>query len=472
MLFNSFEFLVFLPLFFGFYWFVFKNSLQMQNIFVFVASYFFYAWWDWRFLFLITLSSSFGFLFGLFVERLAPKQQKVFLSIVITINLLFLGVFKYYNFFVTSFESLFMSLGYQMDLVTLNVLLPAGISFYTFHNISYIVDVYRKDIKPTKDPIIYLSFMSYFPQLIAGPIQRAKDLIPQFEKKREFRYSQAVEGLQQALWGFFKKIVIADNCATLVNEIFAKHESLSVVELFLGIFYFAWQIYGDFSGYTDIALGVSKLFGINLTTNFKTPYFARTIPEFWRKWHISLTTWFKDYLYIPLGGNQKGFTRTIMNTLIIFLVSGIWHGANWTFVIWGLLNALFFIPYLIFPALNIKRKEYVLSDVLNIAFTFLLICFSWIFFRAETIHEGLSYAEHLFSAQLFPGSFNYFSPYKVMPLLVIFISMEFFLFKVDGYRYVASKKTWLNWLVYIVLIVTILYNIQFFTESQFIYFQF
>ena len=423
MLFNSFEFLIFLPIVFLLYWFVFdyalrscKHQLLWQNLFVVIASYIFYGWWDWRFLILIAITTILSFLSGLGIER-APTQRgkKTVMIANIVVNLGILGVYKYYDFFAREFAELF---GIESDFLLLHLILPVGISFYTFQALSYSIDVYRKQIEPTHDVVAFTAFLSFFPQLVAGPIERATNLLPQFQKKRTFDYAQAVDGMRQILWGLFKKIVVADNCATYVDSVFADISNHSGSTLLLAAVLFTFQIYGDFSGYSDIAIGTAKLFGIKLMRNFNVPYFSRDIAEFWRRWHISLTTWFRDYVYIPLGGSRpvvpewikaKGERRearytkwiAVRNTFVIFLLSGFWHGANWTFVLWGAYHALLFVPLLLMgknrryrdtvatitlPNGTIKTKWLPsLKEVGQMFLTFALAVFGWIIFRADSV---------------------------------------------------------------------------------------
>lgn len=358
MLFNSIEFAIFLPIVFLLYWFVFNRNLKVQNAFIVAASYFFYGCWDWRFLILIAFTSLCSWASGLLIEkyRSLGKQgaAKAVNASNITVNLLILGVFKYYDFFATSFARAF--LGGNTDGILLHVILPVGISFYTFQALSYSIDVYRAKLAPTRDPVAFFAFVCFFPQLVAGPIERATNLLPQFQSSREFDYDTAVDGCRQMLWGLFKKVVIADNCALYVNKVFGNWQDQYGSTLLLAAILFAFQIYGDFSGYSDIAIGTSKLFGIRLKRNFNVPYFSRDIAEFWRRWHISLTTWFRDYLYIPLGGSRCSKPKIIRNTFIIFLVSGLWYGANWTFVAWGAYHALLFLP-LILSGSNRKYRD-------------------------------------------------------------------------------------------------------------------
>ncbi len=404
-----------------------REKLKAQNFFILVASYFFYGWWDWRFLGLIFLSSIVDYLLGLEIAKTeSPKKRKTLLSLSLLMNLGALGFFKYYNFFVDSFITAFDGIGFDLHASSLNIILPVGISFYTFQTLSYTIDIYRKKTQPTSDVIAFFSFVSFFPQLVAGPIERASNLLPQFFKKRTFNYEQAVDGLRQMLFGFFKKMVIADNCAIFVDEIFNSHEVLSGSTLLLGAIYFAFQIYGDFSGYSDIAIGTAKLFGFDLMVNFRTPYFSRDIAEFWRRWHISLSTWFRDYVYIPLGGSKNGVVSSLKNIIIIFVVSGFWHGANWTFIFWGFLNALFFIPLLLLGR-NRKNLDSVaqnkflpsFKEVFQMGSTFLITCVAWVFFRADSLSHAFSYLGNMFDLSLFsPPSHTKYLLY-IVPFVVV-----------------------------------------------------
>jgi alginate O-acetyltransferase complex protein AlgI len=355
MLFNSIGFAIFLPVVFFLYWFVAKKNHRYQNILLFIASYFFYACWDWRFLFLLFFSTLLDYFTGLkMAGSKNVRSKKIWFWLSIIINLGFLGFFKYYNFFVTSFAEAALQLGFHLDIWTLSVILPVGISFYTFHGLSYVIDVYKNKIEVERNFIDYSVFVSFFPLLVAGPIERATHLLPQIKQERAFDYRKAIDGLKQILWGLFKKIVIADQCGQYANMIFDNSDNYSGSTLVLGAIFFSFQIYGDFSGYSDIALGTARLFGIELLRNFAFPYFSRDIAEFWRRWHISLSNWFRDYLYIPLGGSKGGIWMKVRNTFIIFLVSGFWHGANWTFIAWGALNAIYFMPLLL---LNKNREN-------------------------------------------------------------------------------------------------------------------
>ena len=412
MLFNSFEFLVFLPIVFMLYWFVFRGR-RWQNLLVVTASYVFYGWWDWRFLLLIALTSLCVYGSGLLLEHYEGRRrrQQIVCIVNIVFNLGILGVFKYYNFFVENLDALFDMMGYHLDWVTMIVILPVGISFYTFQALSYTIDVYQKRLPATHDIIEFLAYISFFPQLVAGPIERATNLLPQFQRRRQFDYAKAVDGMRQMLWGFLKKLVIADNCATVVNEYWNHYQDLPGVSLFLMGVLFTFQIYCDFSGYSDIAIGCARLFGFNLMRNFNFPYFSRSIPEFWRRWHISLTTWFRDYIYFPLGGSRCDKWKIIRNVYIVWGVSGLWHGANWTFVCWGLFHATLLAIYNIF-GINTKYKQVVaygkylpnIRETMQIALTFFLTVIGWIIFRAESMTQAVDFLTAMVSNRFFDAS--------------------------------------------------------------------
>jgi alginate O-acetyltransferase complex protein AlgI len=434
MLFNSFNFALFLPIVFILYWFVTNRNLKLQNALLLLSSYFFYACWDWRFLFLLMFSTLLDYFTGIkMYESGTLKIKKFWFWLSISINLGFLGLFKYFNFFADSFANAVSNVGFQVHPWTLSVILPVGISFYTFHGLSYVIDIYKDRIKPERNFIDYSVFVSFFPLLVAGPIERATHLLPQIQRKRTFDYAQAMDGLKQILWGLFKKMVIADNCAKYANDIFNHSGDFSGSMLVLGAVFFTFQIYGDFSGYSDIALGTARLFGIELLKNFNFPYFSRDIAEFWRRWHISLSTWFRDYLYIPLGGSKGGTLVKVRNTFIIFLVSGFWHGANWTFIAWGFLNALYIMPSILF-ATNRNNMDTVaagrifptLRELFQMLTTFGLTVFAWIFFRAESIGHAFSYIKDIFSKSLFSApKFNGDKgPLITIALIVVFILME------------------------------------------------
>ena len=402
MLFNSFEFLLFLPAVFAVYWSLGRH-LRIQNLFVVAASYAFYGWWDWRFLVLIAFTSAWSYAVGLVeLKRWDEKSSKALLVASLLVNLGILGYFKYCNFFIDQAVCLMGALGYKPHLPSLKVVLPVGISFYTFQALSYTIDVYRRQIRPTRDPFAFFAFISFFPQLVAGPIERATNLLPQFLKPRTFDYPLAVLGCRQMLWGFFKKMVVADNCAVVANHILNDHAQSNGIAIWLGVALFSIQIYCDFSGYSDIAIGCSRLFGIRLMRNFAFPYFSRDIAEFWRRWHISLTTWFRDYLYIPLGGSRCAKWKQVRNTFAIFLVSGLWHGANWTFVCWGAFHAMLFLPLLL-GGRNRRHLDQTASgsslpstgELSAMALTFLLAVIGWTFFRAQDMGECTRWLCHM-----------------------------------------------------------------------------
>ncbi|WP_291102554.1 MULTISPECIES: MBOAT family O-acyltransferase [unclassified Flavobacterium] len=478
MLFNALQFLLFLPIVFMVYWWVNKKSLQLQNLLLLVASYFFYGCWDWRFLFLLLFSTALDYFTAIKMVEAKNKGNKIFwfwLSIIV--NLGFLGVLKYYNFFADSFAEALSGLGIQTNFWTLKVILPVGISFYTFHGLSYVIDIYKGRIQPEKNIITYSLFVAYFPLLVAGPIERATHLLPQIRKRRFFDYNTAIDGVHQIIWGLFKKVVIADNCALYVNDIFDNYQSMNSLSLFLGAIYFSFQIYGDFSGYSDIAVGTSKLFGIDLLRNFNYPCFSRDIAEFWRRWHISLSSWFRDYLYIPLGGSKGGMWMKIRNTFIIFLVSGFWHGANWTFIVWGALHAAYFLPLLItqnnrnnLDSVARGKSLPTFKELASMVFTFSLTTFAWIFFRAKTVSEACSYIKNMFSFN-FNGKIQFldFERYSIELLLLLglFVVLEWN--SREREHFISGK--WVT--VKAILILTaILILGAFSSPSDFIYFQF
>ena len=480
MLFNSFEFLVFLPIVFLLYWFVFRGR-RWQNLLVVVASYVFYGWWDWRFLLLIALTSLCSFGSGLLLEQYEGqrRKQQTVSAANIVLNLGILGVFKYYNFFIENLDALFGMMGYHLDWVTMNVILPVGISFYTFQALSYTIDVYQKKLPATHDIVEFFAYISFFPQLVAGPIERATNLLPQFQQQRHFDYAKAVDGMRQMLWGFLKKLVIADNCATVVNEYWDQYAELPGLALFILGVLFTFQIYCDFSGYSDIAIGCARLFGFNLMRNFNFPYFSRSIPEFWRRWHISLTTWFRDYIYFPLGGSRCDKWKIIRNVYIVWGISGLWHGANWTFVCWGLFHATLLAIYNLF-GINTKYKNVVaygrylpnIKETLLIVLTFFLAVIGWIIFRAESMTQAVEYLSAMVTNRIFDASLLYGKAHLCFGFILLLIewlqrdkqhALQFSRNYPFNYRLV-------RWgIYYLILSIIIKYS----GESQtFIYFQF
>ena len=480
MLFNSLDFAIFLPIVFALYWFIFSGSLKFRNLLICTASYVFYGWWDWRFLSLILFSTLVDYSVGVLLNKQNNKaKRKALLWTSILVNLGFLGFFKYYNFFLDNFITAFTFFGIEFNANTLNIILPVGISFYTFQTLSYTIDVYNRKMQPTKDFIAFAAFVSFFPQLVAGPIERASNLLPQFYKKRTFDYGKAVDGMRQILWGLFKKVVIADNCAEYANMIFNNSADYSGSTLVIGALFFAFQIYGDFSGYSDIAIGTARLFGFNLMRNFAFPYFSRDIAEFWRRWHISLSTWFRDYLYIPLGGSRGGTWMKVRNTFIIFIVSGFWHGANWTFIVWGALNALYFLPIML-SGKNRHNIEIVakgglfpnIKEIIQISITFGLTLLAWVFFRAENVGHAFSYLSGIFTKSIF--SLPTVFPIITIGLILLGIVIEWLQReKQHGLEFSKEDKFMtkpLRWLIYIGLILLIFTFGG--TQQEFIYFQF
>lgn len=483
MLFNSLDFAIFLPIVFLLYWFVAQKNLKLQNALIVVASYVFYGWWDWRFLSLIIFSTVVDYLVG---QKLRTEEQqskrKVLLWTSIIVNLGFLGFFKYYNFFLENFVDAFSLFGMQINTNSLNIILPVGISFYTFQTLSYTIDVYKRKLEPTQNFIAFSAFVCFFPQLVAGPIERATNLLPQFFKKRTFEYHKAVDGMRQILWGLFKKVVIADNCAEFANQIFNNSADMNGSTLALGAIFFTFQIYGDFSGYSDIAIGTSRLFGFDLKQNFATPYFSRDIAEFWRRWHISLSTWFRDYLYIPLGGSRGGTWMKVRNTFVIFLVSGFWHGANWTFIIWGALNAIYFLPLLLTnnnrKNLGVVAEGKILPsfrELFAMLSTFSLTVFAWIFFRADNITNAFNYILGIFSNTLFevPRFYAMRDALMSLSLIIVFLIIEWVgrekKFAIQNIGSISNN--YIRYSLYFIIVFSILYFGSF-KKNEFIYFQF
>ena len=482
MLFNSFEFLVFLPIVFLLYWLVFKWR-QTQNVFIVVASYVFYGWWAWRFLVLIFITTLLSYLSGILIERYRDKAKWI-CGTNIAINIGILCYYKYVNFFADNLEALINQFGYQLDWVTLDVILPVGISFYTFQALSYTIDVYRRDTNATKDFIAFTSFISFFPQLVAGPIERSTNLLPQFLKPRRFDYTNAVIGMRQILWGFFKKLIIADNCAQLANSIFDNYQDCNASLLLLGAIFFTFQIYGDFSGYSDIAIGTARLFGVNLMKNFNLPYFSRDIAEFWRRWHISLNNWFIDYVYIPLGGSRGTKAIVIRNILIVFFLSGLWHGANWTFVVWGLYNGII-IALLTLLNLNHKRSAIIsekrffppLKEFVQIFITFVLVVIGWIFFRAEDLTQAVDYIANLCNSSIvsIPNfrdlGLSFIKLTYTLFFIVLLQLIDWIQRKQDfGLEISNVKYRPIRWSIYIIFL--LIFSVFAGGQEAFIYFQF
>ena len=474
MLFNSSNFLLFFPVVFILYWLVSKKVV-LQNWVLLVSSAIFYAFWDWRFLFLLAFSIGLDYVSGIQINKSTDqKTRKLWFISSIAVNLIFLGFFKYFNFFIASFTEVLNGFGLQVNPGVLNILLPVGISFYTFHGLSYVIDIYKNRITAEKSLVKYSLFVAYFPLLVAGPIERATHLLPQLGIKRNFSYELAVKGCRQILWGFFKKIVIADNCAEYVNIIFADYGDFNGVTLFVGALLFAFQIYGDFSGYSDIALGISRLFGIELLKNFSFPYFSTSIADFWKKWHISLSSWFRDYVYIPLGGSRQGKMMQLRNVMIIFTLSGFWHGANLTYIVWGFFHGLLFIPSIWMS----EQKKIVFSGKVmqgfitagKIVSTFIAVTLLWVLFRAETIEKGVSYILTIFSSPLAKPTIL---PKMLFALIGTMMLVEWFgrknNYALENMKWIPYK--FVRWFIYAILI-TILFLFMETKETPFIYFQF
>ncbi|NER16874.1 MBOAT family O-acyltransferase [Spongiivirga citrea] len=468
MLFTSFDFAFFLPIVFLLYWIFYKN-IKVQNVIIVLASYVFYGWWDWRFLSLIFISSLVDFLVGRELAKVESKKgRKGLLLISLTVNIGFLAFFKYFNFFLDNFYSIFTFFGQSFNGQLFNIVLPVGISFYTFQTLSYTIDIYRNKLRPTKDPIAFFAFVSFFPQLVAGPIERASNLLPQFASKRFIDDKTFSYGFKLMVWGFFLKLVVADRAAIYVNAVYNNVESHDGLTFIMATVLFAFQIYGDFAGYSLIAIGTAKLFGFDLMTNFKRPYFARSVSEFWGRWHISLSTWFRDYVYIPLGGNRTSKQRWLYNLFITFVISGLWHGANWTFIIWGALNGAYLILEVLF---NKKRR----SGIHNVLLTFILICFSWVFFRSNTVGDSFLIVKDIFTnpGDLYIGigddiTAPIYAVLGITLLLLFEVRREYFTNLLSAFwnRYQLVRMTGYSIIIFLILYLGV------FNESQFIYFQF
>jgi alginate O-acetyltransferase complex protein AlgI len=478
MLFNSISFLIFLPVVFLLYWFIFNKSLKWQNILVLTASYVFYGWWSWKFLLLLMFSTGLDYLYGFGVASENKTKSKIFLWLGIINNLGFLAIFKYYNFFAEQFQQTANLVGFHFNPVFLDVALPVGISFYTFHGMSYVFDIYRKQRAPVTNFVDYAVFVSFFPLLVAGPIERANHLLPQVQSKRTFKYTQAIEGCRLILWGMFKKVVIADSLAVIADNVFENYAQYNALSLIVGAIAFSFQIYCDFSGYSDIAMGTAKLFGFELLSNFKFPYFSRNIGEFWRRWHISLSSWFKDYLYIPLGGSREGKLKAVRNTFIIFLVSGFWHGASWNYVAWGFIHACGFLPLLLLNR-NRQHVDNVVAEkrslptgreLVQMLGTFCFVTFAWVFFRSPSLKSGWAYITHIVTDTLAnPG--NYLTVPKGLSSLVFivpFLVMDWSFRRNE--RNLDIKSPFLRIAFYLILGLLIFF--YFGKRSSFIYFQF
>jgi D-alanyl-lipoteichoic acid acyltransferase DltB (MBOAT superfamily) len=473
MSFTSFAFLFFLPVVFVVYW-ILQSHLRLQNLWVVIASYVFYSWWDVRFLLLIIITSCSSYGSALLISR-NPSRRGLILWLNILLNLGILACFKYYNFFADSLRDIGETIGVDFSIPELSIILPVGISFYTFQSLGYVLDVYRGKAKPATDIIAFLAFVSFFPQLVAGPIERATSLLPQMLSRRYFNRNDAVDGLRQTLWGVFKKMVIADSCAMAVNQVWDTWQDATGTMLLMGMLLFTFQIYCDFSGYSDIAIGVSKLFGIRLCDNFRCPYFSRNMTEFWRRWHISLMTWFRDYVYIPLGGSHGGKGRTIVNIFVVFLLSGLWHGANWTFVTWGFYHAFLLVLLLLF---NRKKQRYddpaSFRQLPSVLLTLTLVAIGWVIFRSDSVNDGVAYLVRMFC--LLPSvCITDLVMGKVALILCSCLMIVEWLTRYRRYALDFSptgifRKPVCRWLLYYVLLLMII--LMHGDEQMFVYFQF
>ncbi len=480
MLFNSLDFLVFFVLFYFAYWFIFKRALKWQNYFLLMASYIFYAFWSIKFLGILVLSTLLDYFYGFGVASAKKRKSKLFLILSVINNLGILVVFKYYDFFAVQFQSLLGKIGIHSNVYLLKIVIPIGISFYTFHGMSYVFDIYRKKIQPVRNFSEYAAFVSFFPLLVAGPIERADHLLPQIQRERKFNYMQSVEGCRLVLWGMFKKIVVADTLAGFVDPAFANYHNTNGMILLLAAIGFSFQIYADFSGYSDIAIGISKLLGFELISNFKFPYFSRNIAEFWKRWHISLSSWFRDYLYIPLGGSKNGRLITYRNILIIFIVSAFWHGADWKFITWGFIHACAFLPLVFLKRNHIYKTTVIAQDsffpgakeFVGMFITFMLVTLAWIFFRSASLTDSVKFIKILIIdvIHLNKPDFNITSN-NVLLFVNVFVLVGFEWKCRKNERVLKfSDNRYIRHLVYVFLLFSIFSNYN--KIQEFIYFQF
>ena len=482
MTFTSLTFLLFFPFVFLLYWL--KPQQKWQNSILVLASYFFYGWWDYRFCLLMLLSSLVDYFIGIAVHATDDRRiQRRYLILSLISNLGLLGYFKYYNFFSDSFVSLLNQFGWSVHPVIAEVILPVGISFYTFQTLSYTIDIYRGKLEPTRNLIDYLAFVSFFPQLVAGPIERATNLLPQFTVRREFSRSEASEGGRQILWGFFKKLVIADRMAVGVDAVYDNLAEASGVSLLLATIFFAFQIYCDFSAYSDIAIGTAKMFRINLMRNFAYPYFSRSVTEFWRRWHISLSTWFRDYVFIPLGGSRCWAPRVCFNLMVTFVLSGLWHGADWKFIVWGAINGAALVVEKVLmvqrPRSDVPGGENdipAVSVFVRMGYTFVIICVGWIFFRAASVSSAWLILYRIASLPLTiadPASLVLDQAVrKGIGYLVVFVIIEWGFRRHSHPIVVAKLPVAVRWTVYTIVIWVTIKMMLVNAVNPFIYFTF
>ncbi len=474
MSFTSQVFLVFIGLFFVLHLLTLKNK-QVNNVITLIASYIFYGWWDWRFLSLLIISSYIDYYCALNLEpETRQEKRRLWLFLSIGSNLTILGFFKYFSFFYTSAQALLDSIGVTISPLTLQIVLPVGISFYTFQSLSYTIDVYKGKLRPTRSLIEFLTFVAFFPQLVAGPIERATHLLPQFSRCREFNLQLATDGFRQILWGFFKKMVIADNLAMFVDPVYANPQNYSGPQLFVATVFFGFQIYCDFSAYSDIAIGLGKILGVEINMNFRSPYLSRNIQEFWRRWHISLNTWFRDYIYTPLGGSHASRFLTLRNIFIVFMISGLWHGAKWTYVLWGLYHAIVYIGYvLIAPTLHIwtVRFNQIAVQSCSILITFITVISGWVLFRAESLQDAIYIYGHMFS--IFDSKKTVFTNFNLTMtvLIILLLVVEFLSRRHDHPLKLERLPAPARWSIYLsMLFVFAIFGAN--NKQAFIYFQF
>lgn len=479
MIFNSVTFFIFFTLFFFLYWFVFNKNLTLQNILLLAGCYVFYSWVDWRFLPFLIGVALLNFYLGIYIEK-SLKYKRLLLVIGLLQGVGGLVFFKYFNFFILSFNTAFQSLNIDLNLQTLNIIIPLGISFFTFRIISYLLDIDKGKISATKDWIVFFNYVAFFPSLLAGPIDKAKTLVPQLEKERSFKYDQAADGLRQILWGLFKKVVIADNCAVITNQIFNNYDSMNSSTLLLGAFLYTVQIYTDFSGYSDMAIGFARLIGFNITKNFDFPFFAQNIAEYWRKWHMSLTSWLTEYVFTPLSIAFRNYGQTglIIAIIINFTICGIWHGPNWTYVLFGFVHGCYFIPLIISGAMNKKKKTTKdsflpsLKEFINIILTFTLVMMTFVLFRSETIWKALEYYKRIFSMSLF--EIPQFRPLYLFIIIIVFFLAEWISREKNhglSLNHNTVKRP-IRWIIYLFISYSVLFNFRFHQQSEFIYIQF
>jgi D-alanyl-lipoteichoic acid acyltransferase DltB (MBOAT superfamily) len=476
MLFTSFTFALFFAVIFVVYWFILGKSHVAQNIFLVLTGYVFYGWWDWRLTILLFLVSISNYLFALKIDRGDNHSSKGMLWLALVFNIGILAFFKYFNFFIDPFINVLSSVGISAHRESLRIVLPIGLSFYIFQALGYCVDVYRKNVQAQKNPVVYFAFMSFFPQLIAGPIERASNMFPQYAAKRVFNYGVAVDGLRQILWGLFKKVVIANTCAIHADKIFQNYSQYDGITLFTGLVFYAFQIYCDFSGYSDIAIGSGKLLGIRIMANFKYPYFSKSIADFWRNWHISLTSWLRDMIFTPLVIKTRAWGKTgvILAVLLTYFICGVWHGATLNYAFWGVLNGIYFIPQIIFPPKKRKKNKsrlvrikYGFLDGYQILLTFLMVMIAWLFFRLEHFHDAFAYLSAMVSRSYFalPSTSIRCGLY-----IAAFVFIEWVQKKKEFPLQIERVPLIIRWLIYLLLTIAVLGFST--TEAKFIYFQF